>query len=173
MTSLLTSLALIGITLSSSIANGQTSPAPDFSKLKVRIGDMVYVTDQDTGVKFAGRLAARSPSEVTVDGHVFQPRPGLKIEREGDPIWEGALAGLGTGLLLRYTAGPDTCRNHTFDLCAIAAGLQGTAVGAYIDWRHKGRTTIYQAARAPGRTSVRLLPQLSARQRGVALTMSF
>jgi hypothetical protein len=148
MTSLLTSLVVIGITLSGSIATGQTSPPPDFSKLKVRIGDMVYVTDQDTGVKIAGRLETRSPSVVTVDGHVFRPHPGLKIEREGDPIWEGALAGLGAGLLLRFTAGPDTCLNRPIDLCAVGAGLPLAAIGAFIDWRHKGRTTIYQAARA-------------------------
>ena len=146
MTSLLTSLAVIGITLSGSIAAGQTSPAPDFSKLKVRIGDMVYVTDQDTGVRIGGHLKTLSPSEMAVDGHVFQPHRGLKIEREGDPIWEGALIGLGAGLLLRFTAGPDTCRNHRIDLCAIGAGLPLAAIGAFIDWRHKGRTTIYQAA---------------------------
>lgn len=170
---LLTGLAVLGITLSGSIATAQTSPAPDFSKLNVRIGDMVYVADQATGVKISGRLEALAPSALTVGGHVFQPHPGLRIQRDGDPIWDGALAGFGAGLLLGSTAAPDTCLNRPMHLCAVAAGLELAVIGAYIDWRHKGRRTIYQASHAPGRPSTRFLPQISARQKGVALTVRF
>ena len=162
----------LGFALSASIAGAQTSP-PDFSGLRVKVGDIIYVTDRETGLAVSGRLKALSPSEVAIDGYVFQPHPGLQIQREGDAIWEGALAGLGAGLLLGSTVGPDTCASRSSALCAVAAGLELAAIGACIDWRHKGRTTIYKAARTRGRTSIQLLPQISTRQQGVGLIVSF
>ena len=171
MRSSLAAAAGLGVVLSASIAGAQ--PSPDFSALKVKVGDIIYVTDRETGVVVSGRLKALSPSEIAVDGHVFQPHPGLQIQREGDAIWEGALAGLGAGLLLGSTVGPDVCRDRSSARCAVAAGLELASIGACIDWWHKGRTTIYKAARTPGRTSIELLPQISTRQKSVALTLSF
>ena len=88
-------LAVSGVLLSTS-ASGQplmsSPPATqfDFHRLRARVGDWLYVTDPDRSVEVSGRVTGVSDQELTIDGYRFTPKPGLKVERRGDSIWDGA-----------------------------------------------------------------------------------
>jgi hypothetical protein len=71
-------------------APARAQSAVDFSGLRAAVGDQVYVMDPATGVEVGGRITALTPSRLSIDGYSFAPIEGLKIERPGDPIWDGA-----------------------------------------------------------------------------------
>lgn len=154
------------------------SPAraqPDFSGLKVRPGDFVYVTDA-SGVVVGGPLTKLSPLVLTIDGHEFKPAPGLKIERLGDSLWNGTLIGMAVGAGLAAVAGGQGCasREDCPPIGAIVAGgvaFYG-AVGAFIDWRIKGRTVVYEAPLV-ATPSVRVTPWLTTARKAVRVTVLF
>ena len=51
------------------------------------------------GVEVGGRLTKISPSELSIDGYTFTPAEAVKIEKSGDPIWNGTAIGDGVGAL--------------------------------------------------------------------------
>lgn len=116
----------------------------DFAGLKVKPGDIVYVTDTATGVEVSGRLATLSPLALSIDGYRFEPAPTIRVERRGDSDWNGAAIGFGIGACVLYPivrelsrrAGPFRPMN----------GLLWAAVGAVIDHAHVGRTTVYSGS---------------------------
>ena len=87
------SLTTCGLVLSCAVAGAQS--LEDFARLKVKPGDTVYVLDEQTGVEVTGPVRSVTPAELKVEGYSFKPMDGLKIERRGDPIWDGALLGGG------------------------------------------------------------------------------
>lgn len=153
------------------------SPPPlaateDFSRLTLKVGDTVYVTDLTSGVEVNGRLSTISEQSLSIDGYRFSAGPNLKIERRGDPIWDGAAIGFGFGSLMGLTIGAEGCLHQAVWHCVVAGGTYYGAVGALIDWIHKGRTTVYQSATGV-HASMRVLPQISRDRRSVALAVSF
>ncbi len=56
----------------------------DFSRIRLKVGDLVYVTDPERKVEVSGRLTSLAADELSVDGYQFVPKPGLKVERSGD-----------------------------------------------------------------------------------------
>ena len=114
----------------------------DFSGLKLKVGQMTYVTDSD-GTQVSGRLTALSPSMLSIDGHEFRPVPGLKIQRRGDSLWNGAAWGLGVGLILGMLSSSGECGvQWSSGRCIASGGMWGAAIGTGIDLAHVGRTTV-------------------------------
>lgn len=145
------------ILILASAGEAAAQPPPDFSTLKVKAGDTVFVTDTSTGVEVSGRLSALSPSELSIDGYRFEPRPALKIERSGDSVWDGFLVGFGLGAFFIYPLVPEPFGPAGRQIVRVDNGLLWGAVGALIDSQIHGRTTIY----------------VSPQKKGVALGMRF
>ncbi len=68
-------------------------------------------------------------------------RPSLRIEREGDPIWDGAGVGFGLGLLAGV-AGAQGCPSSNPASCVMKTAFVMAGIGALRDALHKGRTTV-------------------------------
>jgi hypothetical protein len=115
----------------------------NFQRMRARVGDVLYVTDPDRRVKVSGRVTSLSDQELTIDGYQFTPRPGLKIERSGDSIWDGATLGFLLGGVAGVTVGAEGCLNRSTTPCFLGNAVVLGALGAYVDWRHKGRTVIF------------------------------
>jgi hypothetical protein len=123
--------------------------AHDFSRLKLRIGDHVFVTDRATGEEFGGVLARLSATELVVAGRLVTPRPGLIIERRGDPVWEGAVIAGAIGAIVGVQVGHEACLDRSKWWCAAQGAAIYAAMGALYDALHTGRTTVYRTASAP------------------------
>jgi hypothetical protein len=98
----------ITLRLSSSASAQPLESSPrtqtDFSRVRLKVGDHVYVLDPERKVEVSGRLTRLSADELSVDGYQFVPKPGLKVERDGDTIWDGAALGFLIGGLERRFA---------------------------------------------------------------------
>lgn len=145
----------------------------DFSALHVSVGDKVYVTDAATGVEVSGPLTALTAAELTINGHLFTPVPGLTIEKAGDPIWDGTLIAAGIGVLSGLTIGSEACLHHSLWPCAVSGAVSWGLIGALVDSLHKGRTRVYRSPSGPPAASVRLVPRIDPRQTSVALAFAF
>src|SRR5262245_45310764 len=115
----------------------------DFGGLHLKPGDVVYVTNP-AGVEISGRIEGISPTSIALPGYSFKPEPGLKIERRGDPLWDGAalgaVIGFGVGALL--STGECGTDWHAWQ-CSLAGAAWGTLLGTLIDWKHQGRTQVF------------------------------
>jgi hypothetical protein len=92
----------------------------DFSGLRLRFGQITYVTDPD-GTQISGRLTALSPSMLSINGHVYRPVPGLKIERRARPSlgWgPGARIGRTIGRLFKPATRGHATTAHDTDRAA-------------------------------------------------------
>jgi hypothetical protein len=125
----------------------------DFRRVGAKVGDHLYITDPDSGVEISGRVTSVSAGEIAIDGHRFVPSPGLKIERDGDTIWDGAALGFVLGGLAGITLGAEACLRQPVWHCFVAGGIEMGAFGAFIDWHHKGRTTVFLGAANKPRTA--------------------
>jgi hypothetical protein len=166
-------LCAIGCALAISTATATAQTAPDFSTLRLKVGDTIYVTDTATGVEVSGPLKTFAPAQLSIDGYVFTPVPGLRIDRPGDPIWDGALIGFGVGALLGTTVGAEACLHRSEWHCVAEGGLTYALFGAFIDFVHKGRGTIYRGSSGSLGKSVRLVPEVGSGRKGVALAIGF
>ena len=153
------------------------SPAraqPAFSGLTVKPGDFVYVTES-SGVVVGGPLTSISPSGLTIDGHEFRPAPGLKIERLGDSLRNGMLIGMAVGAGAAAVTGGQGCassRDCPRRAIFVGAVVFYGAVGAFIDWRHKGRTVIYHTPLV-ATPSVRITPEVTSARKALHVALSF
>jgi hypothetical protein len=115
----------------------------NFGELPIRPGDFVYATDAN-GVEVSGSLTSLSPMSLSIGDYSFKPEPGLKIERRGDPIWDGAATGaaIGIGVGTLMSTGECGVDWHAWQ-CALSGGMWGALLGTLIDYQHKGRTTVF------------------------------
>jgi hypothetical protein len=155
------------IFLSASPAYGQA----DFTNLKARSGDIVFVT-RLTGTTISGPLGAISASSITVNQETIPYEPGLKIAREGDRLWNGIIIGAAIGVAAGVTIGAEACLDESIAPCATGGAAVWAGIGALVDWLHKGRTTIFEAPRA-GKPSVRLTPAIGLDRKKVDFVLSF
>jgi hypothetical protein len=145
------------------------SAARDFSALHARIGDRVYVTDRTTGVEVSGPIEALTDTRLAINGYSFTPGPALTIQRPGDSIWEGAAVGFALRALVLYPVVPETFVSQGGRF-RVNNGLLWGAIGALIDYAHKGRTTIYKGS---AHSLARFLPRIDPKRRTVALAFAF
>jgi hypothetical protein len=155
----------------SAIAAAQS--APDFSHLPIKVGDKIYVTEAATGVEISGPLKTLTPGELALNGYTFTPGSTLRIERPGDPLWDGALIGWGVGALLGATVGAEACLHRAQWHCVAEGGLTYALFGVVIDFAHKGRRTIYKGAPSGRGQAVHLVPELGSGRKGLALALDF
>lgn len=122
---------------------GVASAQQDFNGLKLMQGDKVVVIEP-TGEKIAGVVLELSNDALRFDGRTIRPKIGLKIQRMGDPIWDGAIKGLLIGAVVGALASSGECGvKWSFGQCALAGAGWGTVFGTGIDWLHTARTTVY------------------------------
>jgi hypothetical protein len=139
------------------ILAGSSAYAQDFTQLPVKPGQLIHVTEN--GVTVSGPVVTLTPSSLTIDSRKFTPHSGLRIETDGDPIWNGAAIGFGIGVVAGMTIGAEACLDAPLIYCGIGGGLVYGGIGALIDHLHKGRARIY--------------PVVSKRERGVAISVRF
>ena len=131
------------------VTSASAQPGASFHQLRARVGDFLFVTDPDRRVEISGHLTSMSDHELTIDGYRFVPKPGLKVERAGDTIWDGAALGFLAGGVAGVTVGAEGCLNRSMTRCFLGNGLVSGALGAYWDWRHQGRTVVFLGAPQP------------------------
>jgi hypothetical protein len=160
----------LAVLLWASFASAQS----DFSGLAATPGDYIHVTDP-SGVEVSGRVSRVSPLLLAIDQYEFKPQPGLEIARPGDSLWNGALIGLAVGAgLAAMVAGVGDCVavECTKGPSLLAPVAVYGAIGAFIDWRHKGRTVIYEGV-AVAHPSVRIAPEITLHRKALSVSLSF
>jgi hypothetical protein len=159
------------------------SPAHNLDelRLKVKVGDTIYVTDE-SGRERSGRIDDLSPTVLTVSfGGMRRELPESSIlrirKRQSDSLWTGGAIGAGIGLALGVTAATfsEECSHNKASSGCIGPVLSmtglATGVGIGVDALIQGRKVIYEASGfslrvspwiSPGRLGVRLSVQLPA-----------
>ena len=117
---------------------------PDFSDVRLKPGDFVYVTDPASRSEISGVVRSMTPRRIVVGSYEFVPVPGLKIERRGDTIADGAVIGFLVGGLAGSTLGREGCLHRSVGYCFLGGASWGAGLGTFIDWRHRGRTTVFR-----------------------------
>ena len=146
---------------------GSARAQADFSATTLAAGQAVRVTDP-SGVSVHGVVTDVTPLALRVDGHVFRPEPGLKVERLGDAIWNGAAIGFAVGAVLGGATDRTGCFSDKGPGCVIKPGLVFGAIAALIDHAIIGRRTVF-LGQAPAAGTVRSHPS----GRGLFMSFSF
>ena len=162
--------ALVCVVAWPTIAAAQT--ASDFSHLPVKVGDTIYVTEA-TGVEVSGPVKTLTPDALAVAGYTFTPGSTSRIERPGDPLWDGALIGWGVGALIGATVGAEACLRRAQWHCVAEGGLTYALFGVVIDFAHKGRRTIYKGATGEREKSVHLVPEIGPNRKTMTIAVGF
>jgi hypothetical protein len=119
------------------------SAQADFTGLPLRIGDVVQVTES-SGDTTTGRLTDMTSSRVVVSAREFAPALGLRIERLGDRVWDGAAMGAGIGSLVGLVSAGGECGvDWPGWKCWMAGTMWGGLLGTWIDWARKERVSVY------------------------------
>jgi hypothetical protein len=112
----------------------------EITRLDLKRGQRVWITEG--GITLEGSIVDLTRDRILADSHEFDTRASLRIEREGDPIWDGAAIGFGLGLLAGV-AGAQGCpsSNHV-PSCIMKPAIVTAGIGTLVDALHKGRTTV-------------------------------
>lgn len=146
-------------------AQGQT----DFAATTLEPGDDVRVT-QPSGLQLNGVVTGVSPTVLTVDRYPIQPEQELRVERSGDPLWNGFAIGFVTGSVLGASIGRRGCFHGSTAGCVAKPGLVFGAIGALIDRARVGRTTVFLGESPP---SSMIVPLLSSDAKGLFVALYF
>jgi hypothetical protein len=160
-----TTIAAVLLICSALPAHGQDKLA----RIARALGDTVEVTEGD-GVVVSGVLSKVTDRTIMLASRELPLDGVLKIDRRGDPIWDGALIGAGVGLAVSSGVA-EVCLHESRPACALGPVAFYSAMGALWDKLHVGRTTIYRRRGARAHTAV--VPFASARATGVAVRWSF
>jgi hypothetical protein len=152
----------------------------DELRLKVKVGDTIFVTDQ-SGREQPGRIIDLSPTALVLalnGGRRELPESGIvRIrKRQPDPLWTGGLVGaaIGAGFGVAAAAFSDECvlYGDRADACIgpvlYMTGI-GTGIGIGIDALIQGRKVIYEAPKL----TLRVSPLTSPGRLGVSLSVQF
>src|SRR5262245_40190617 len=97
---------------------GSARAQTDFSATSLAAGQIVRVTDP-SGASVQGAVTEVLPLTLRIDGHVFRPVAGLKVERLGDSLWNGAAIGFAAGALLGGSIDRTGCFDDKGPGCVI------------------------------------------------------
>jgi hypothetical protein len=132
----------------------------DFTQAAIHLGDTIVVVKVD-GTEVRGHVTGLTAQQITIGGYQFTAEPGLKIERDGDPLWNG----IGIGGSIGFLLGALICGSDEGLACGAGSGVAYGLFGALLDWAHVGRTLIYRVPPAP--VALRISPA----DHGVALSI--
>ncbi|MGE5242932.1 MAG: hypothetical protein ACM3SQ_01710 [Betaproteobacteria bacterium] len=142
----------------------------DLARVKRSIGDRVDITEAD-GIVISGVLRDVTTGTLALDGHEVALDSVLKIDRHGDPIWDGMLIGAGVGLALSPISA-EGCLDGSRIPCVLGPMVLYGGIGALWDSLHVGRKTIYR--RAPtSPVRIAFVPMVSPHARSIGLRWSF
>lgn len=118
----------------------------DFSGIPLAVGDSVHVVFGDR-TETSGRVSHLSPTSIGVGDDTFTADTVQRLERRGDPLWNGvvsgALAGAAAGVLFTGRSG---CHGGANALpCTAKPALVFGAVGLLIDRGRVGRQVVFSA----------------------------
>ena len=153
-------LAVLVVGLVPGVANAQETAAKWPGLASSRLST-VYVLD-DSGAETSGKLLRLNPDSlvVLVDGHErqFESARVTRIQKRGDSLRNGAIIGAVVGVAMGVvTAGISDCPgDHPGGGCPgsraalflVSTGVY-SAIGTGIDALIPGRTTLYEAPKAP------------------------
>lgn len=114
----------------------------DFSATTLTKGQVVRITDP-SGLRLQGVVTRVTPSSLSVDGHVFRPAVGLKVERLGDSIWDGVAIAAAIGGLLGAVTDRTGCFSERPAGCVWKPALVFGVIGGLIDRAHVGSRTVF------------------------------
>jgi hypothetical protein len=164
-------------------------PTQSFEELQHRLrpGHTVYVIDT-AGRETRGKVVEVSSSTLMLRVNAAPLRIDSasvrQVQRYGDPLWNGALIGMGLGLPGLLIADPtyQSCDADPQKLCAdsqigqrVAALAVMGGLGAAVDALMRGRHQIYLAPGASVENGARLVvsPIVSARFSGLFVSLAF
>ena len=134
----------------------------DFTARGLHAGDHVLVT-LESGTPSKGTVTDVSATRLMLDGFLVDPADVRKIERLGDPLWNGALLGVLVGAFVGQDDQFGCATNRAARLrCARTPAIALGLLGGLMDYARVGRRTVFE--RAPRVT-------LSAGPRGVHLAL--
>jgi hypothetical protein len=177
--------AALGILFLPGLVLGQ-EPVRSFDQLNTRlkVGDKVYVTDAQ-GREREGEIVELSVSSLTLDTDGAKKLAvsyvRLVQERQHDSLKNGALIGLGVGaglaggLIVAVCSGDECEVGADWVLLAVGAyaGI-GAAIGTGIDALVPGKKRVVYRAPAGGPSArLMLVPVLTPRTKGFALSLTF
>jgi hypothetical protein len=101
--------------------------------------------------------------------------PGLKVQRDGDPVWDGAAWGAGVGLMVGLVVvAPGECHiQWSATRCTLESAMWGALIGTFIDWVNPGRTTVFSAPRSERAHAVRLVPSVTSASKRLLVQLDF
>ena len=144
----------------------------DFTRTALKPGQLVFVTQDD--VTLTGNLTNITSTRLAIGGREFAPNEHLRVERDGDPIWDGAINGFLVGALLGPTLGAKGCLSRPMWHCVVDGGASFAVIGALIDAAHHGRTKVFDGrAKAVKHARWTLQPRIDAHTKGLALAKQF
>lgn len=146
------------------------SAQDDLARVRLLVGEPVDVTESN-GTMISGVLSNVTPALITLGGHEMPIDSVLKVDRHGDPIWDGALVGAGVGLILSPIES-EGCLQGSRMPCVLGPILVYGGIGALWDYLHVGRTTIYRR-RPSSPPRVAVAPLLSPDAKGMRIAWSF
>ncbi len=125
-----------------SVMPGPAHAQADFAETTIAAGQEVRVTEP-SGRWLQGVVTDVTPTTLSVAGRVFQPEAGLKVERVGDSVWNGAAIGFGIGALLGGSMNRTGCFSNKGPGCVVKPGLVFGGIAALIDRAIVGRRTVF------------------------------
>jgi hypothetical protein len=144
------SIAILILWILDGVAHGQTEDG--FTGIPVKAGDTVTVVATD-GAQITGRISEVARRFLIVAGQHIAPERALRIERVGDPIWNGvrngALFGLAffkltfPGALIMNAAIDRDCVADRRLSCVVAMVGASAAIGGLSDKLRVGRKTVF------------------------------
>jgi hypothetical protein len=176
------------LALMSNPAWAQQQPAHSFeelqSQLKVKVDDVVYVTDQ-SGEGLKGRILGLSATSLRLAVNGTQrdlPETTIREikKRRPDRWWDGALLGVGIGAAAGYGIGSSICEggdcgegglvNPGF---AVFGAAIGAGAGTLTDFLIRRFDTVFAAPSTTSPITFRRSPALSKGRKGVEISVSF
>ena len=153
------------------------------SSLKLTAGESVQVTSQD-GTTVKGKLVTISDRTIAVIVKGIRQEMSESAIREirhrrPDKWWNGALIGLGVGVVAGAVVPLALCESDlecqvivTSVFVPTFAGI-GAGAGALIDFGIQKHETVYASGGVPVRQGMRVSPLLSKDRKGVRVAFSF
>lgn len=153
-------------------------PTQSWAELGRRVapGTPVAVTDA-SGAEVAGTIAAFSSAslDLTVGGarRQFSATEVRQVRRNGDPLWNGLLIGLGIGVVgaalpdNKCSGQPPVCDDRQWPQRAAFLGL-ATAAGVGIDALVRDQRLLFTV---PGQATLRVVPGLTPGRAGLTMVI--